>query len=170
MKLSASSTLWVVCSPFRRPFQLGYVTADLEAAVAAMRAEQGVELANFGVVTLDLIDGDHIDIKVALGYARDVMIELIEPVGDIPLYAGHLPDRSGPSRLHHIGYSVEDADELNDVVAAHRRLGHEVALNARLGDARYTYVDTLAKLGHFQEYLLVDSAGRAWQESLPRNT
>ena len=93
--------------------QIGYVTPDLDAAVASWREALGVgPWTIFRNVRLEGVYrgvATTVGIDVALGYRGGVQIELIEPTDNAPS-----PYRSDDGRVlegvHHVAWLVDDLD------------------------------------------------------------
>ena len=147
-------------------FQLGYVTRDLDAAIAAYRAKFGE--VGFFVNEPGPIDGAPSPTRrLALGYIDDVMIELIEPdPAQATIYDDALPDGVGPIRLHHLGYLIDDHAAM---LGRLKDMGYAVPLFGSMpGVLDYIYADTRADLGHYSEFIRLDEGGRAFFGAVPR--
>lgn len=154
------------------PFQLGYVTTDLEAAIARMTDRFGA--GEF--VTLP--DQDDTAPRIAIGYAGTMMIELIQPrttSGD--LYSDWLTTSvSGDPgevvvRLHHVGMLVDTTEELAALRARHVELGDRIAAEGDTpGFVGFLYADTVAELGHYLEYVRPDTGVRELFATVPGST
>jgi len=159
-------------STYRKLFQVAYVTTDLAAALDAFHDQQGVaDFLDLGQVSLDVADGAVVEIKIALGYVDDVLIEIVEPVGGaVDLYRRHLATDGFDLRLHHLGYLADSGAELDAIAEEHLRSGHPIALKGSFGSlARFFYADTETTLGHYQEYVFFDAGGQELLTSIPRN-
>lgn len=93
--------------------QIGYVTADLDAAVAQWTQKLGVgPWTVFRNVSLPGVyrgEPTEVTIDVALSYRGGVQIELIEPTNAAPSpYRG--PDGAVLEGIHHIAWLVDDLD------------------------------------------------------------
>lgn len=147
-------------------FQLGYVTRDLDAAIAAYRARFGP--IEFLINEPVGIDGAAAPTRrIAMAYIDDVMTELIEPdPAQQTIYDEALPAEPGVIRLHHLGYLIDDHQAMLQRLGA---LGYAVPLHGSLpGALDYSYADTRAELGHFSEFIRLDEGGRAFFEAVPR--
>ena len=155
----------------RTPFQLGYVTTDIEQAVDAYRRQLG--LGRFSVADREL----HVQsptgpltvhARIALTFVDDLMIEFIQPVGgDAQIYSDPLPDQGYALVLHHLGYLVDSA---RIGWPQFRRLLDERVVFEKAGDPSHAYVDTRAAVGHYVEYIWL-SAERmaALRERIPQH-
>lgn len=147
-------------------FQLGYVTRDLDSAIAAWRARLGP--VEFLVNTPGIVNGAPSPTRrLALAYIDDVMTEIIEPdPAQATIFDDALPDRAGPIRLHHFGYLIDDHQAMLERLEA---MGYAVPLHGSMeGVLDYSYADTRADLGHFCEFIRLDDAGRAFFATVPR--
>lgn len=149
-------------------FQHGYLTTDIEQALAVFRDRWGVERF-FIFDTGDF--GAPYPIKVGLAWKGGVMIELIESLGEpAPAFAGHLPGSDFTIKLHHHGFYTED----KRIYDAQCR-GAEAQGFVQTGGAAatnfidYAYFDARSALGHQLEYVLAYPDGRAFLAQTPRN-
>lgn len=147
-------------------FQLGYVTRDVDAAVAVYTQRYGK--AEFLINEPMPIDGVAPPTRrIALAYIDDTMIELIEPDPmQRTIYNDVLPDRFGAIRLHHLGYLIDDHQAM---LRRLRESGYDVPFHGSIpGALDYSYADTRAELGHFSEFIRLDEGGRAFFGAVPR--
>ena len=153
---------------FRGFFQFGYVTRDVEAAIAAF-------CSNFGAVEFMVNDPPAIDgqpartRRVALAWIDDVMTEIIEPDPmQKTIYDDHLPAAVGPIRLHHFGYLIDDHQAMLDRL---RGMGYDVPMAGSMAGALdYVYADTRRDLGIWSEFIRLDEGGKALFGAVPRTT
>ena len=159
--------------PFTRNFvQFGYVTDDIDAAIARLSASCGVsQWRRAEGVRLRIQANTHCTINVALAYVGPTMIELIQPVdGDMSLYGPALANAEGRGaiKLHHLGYAVPSEREwqrMTQTVEAHRLRVTKVDdpdLPLRTLHVDFGY-------GYHNEYLLFDEAGLKLFASVPQN-
>lgn len=127
-------------------FQQAYVVDDLAAAEAAMRDALGCgDFFDLPASDLDyVLRGEPVRCALAIGFARsgDLQIELLQPVRGEGLHVEFLRDR-GPG-LHHVGFMVDDRDE---VAAEAGALGFPELMSGEFGSLRFAYLDTVAALG-----------------------
>jgi len=148
-------------------FQFGYVTTDLEAAMAVYRER-------FDVPAFMILDGSVLKpgaqstLRVALAWIGDTMVELIQPVGEpSPLYAEALP-KAG-IRLHHLGYRVRDEGRWAGVLAAIAQNDVPmVAMSAPGGSLECAYADARAHLGHHLEFVWTKAGQPDYFAHVPR--
>src|SRR4030095_7973018 len=89
-------------------FQLGYVSADIERAIALYRDRYGVrEFLRINSRALSPPDAHAPFLDLALAYTGDLMIELIQPDACDPGIYGDALRSDGRLSLHHLGYMVE---------------------------------------------------------------
>jgi hypothetical protein len=144
-------------------FQLGYVTRNLDAAMAEFNRR-------FGPAEFQIIHGtpEHAHTKrIALTWIGETMTELIEPDPDVPsLYVEALPSGAGGEiRFHHIGCLTRDYEETLRRIRAD---GYAVPLAVSFGDVLdCVYADARAELGHYLEYIRLGDEGRKWFASVP---
>lgn len=148
--------------------QFGYVTTDIDQAIALF-AQRGVtQFRRSYDLTLQVQTGVYATINVALAYAGDTMIELIQPLSDESGFYSAALSSGSSITLHHLCYSVPSMDDWERLKQTIEVMGSPVV---KIDDPdcpmRTIYVDP--GLGHFHEYLLVDEAGRKMIETVPRN-
>jgi hypothetical protein len=138
-----------------RPFQLGYVTDDLDHA---MRSFRQLGIQEFLVTDVGSASGQDTPhgARIAMAYVGDQMIELIAPVGTpAPVYVDHLP-RSGSHRciFNHVGFSIPDRDGWQRMIDELDRQDLEISWrgsNPLQFDV--IYADTRTRLGHYCEFI-----------------
>ena len=145
-----------------RFFQLGYISRDLDGAIARF-AER------WSPVEFQVVPGQeqypHTR-RIALGYLGPVMIEIIEPDPEVPsIYVDSIPENDEDVRFHHTGHLVEDyAATLQRLQAA----GYDVPFTLTYGTAMdCCYADVRHELGHYVEYVRLGEEGKAWFSSVP---
>jgi len=138
-------------------FQNAYVTRKLEHAVAAISERHGIRDWVYFSPEMEVYtatDGyGPCHVKVALGWAGALQIELIEPVwGNLQLYLDYLPvDAADYSpRHHHVCARVMDWDAARAEVDAK---SWQIAYEGGVEGCRFVYIDTRASLGHYLEYV-----------------
>jgi hypothetical protein len=140
----------------RLPYQHGYVTTDVERAVAQFGREMGVTrfLVSDWTLTPTSPRGPMtIKCRIAFAFVNDLMIELIEPLsGDEGIYTSVLPDSGFGVVLHHFAYLVDDAV---DWASFRDRVDAGALLFEASGALSYLYVDTRDQLGHHLEYMQI---------------
>ena len=153
--------------------QLGYVTRDLDAAVAFFTAQLGV--AKFMRLTpAPILDETYLGqpaaqmrTNIAFGQAGKVNIELIQPLSGESTYSHYLREHPGQvTGLHHVGVQVYDWDKAGQDL---RTLGYEAVQTGRFGaGTRFMYVDTRATLGHYTEFFYYDEAAERLFDQIRR--
>ena len=97
-----------------RHFQNAYVTRDIDAAARVFAERHGIGSFQY---MRDVPFGPGATIHIALAWAGDIMIELIQPNGDAPnLYSTHLPLAGQRLRFHHLGHLIDQRSEWDEVV------------------------------------------------------
>lgn len=148
-------------------FQFGYVTRDVDAACAAFREKFGP--VDFLVSAPEPINGKAPPTRrIALAYIDDIMTEIIEPdPAQATIYDDHIPVDTGPIRLHHFGYLIDDHAAMLGRLAD---MGYSVPMAGTMpGALDYSYADTRADLGVWSEFIRLDDGGRAFFGAVPRN-
>jgi hypothetical protein len=144
-------------------FQLAYVTNNLEAAAARFRDQYGTGEFLF----MRDLPGP---IALALAYAGDTMIELIEPgPGGPPLYSDWIAGMEGVAlRHHHCGFLIDGDSEWTAVRSRFVEQGNVIPMEGQMpGALDYLYADTTADLGHYLEYIRLYEGGRQLFASVP---
>ncbi|AEG51171.1 hypothetical protein Sphch_3581 [Sphingobium chlorophenolicum L-1] len=151
---------------FQGFFQFGYVTRDVDAAVAAFREKFGP--VEFAVNEPPAIDGQAAPTRrIALAWIDDVMTEIIEPDPmQKTIYDDHVPAAEGPIRLHHFGYLIDDHQAMLDRL---KGMGYDVPMAGSMaGVLDYSYADTRCDLGMWSEFIRLDEGGKAFFGAVPR--
>lgn len=159
---------------FRRFVQVGYVTDDIDAAVAHFESTLGTVQcvvhrgSSLGVgdgpasdapgsswVKVDGVVAPEWTIDVALVNAGPTNLEIICPVaGAVDLYRDAI--RPGePATIHHLGFLVDDFDEATEIV---EKSGRSWAQYGVSGGIRFGYLDMTAEMGHYVEIMEMDDA------------
>lgn len=164
--------------PNTRVIQVAFMVEDLDAA-----ARKWVETTGIGPffmvrdVKLDECSyrgqkQEPVEFSVALAQAGDVQIELIKQHCDRPsAYRDTIA--KGAEGFHHLCYYCDDAEDYARTCAKYEDQGFATAIEGRLGNLRFRYVDTQAALGCMIEIVdndpnqtaffdLVAETGRNW--------
>jgi|KBSSwiStaDraftv2_1062776.scaffolds.fasta_scaffold194719_2 catechol 2,3-dioxygenase-like lactoylglutathione lyase family enzyme len=149
-------------------FQLGYVTPDLDRAIEQYRERFGIsEFLTFDTRAMQPDAPYHV--RIGLAWTGSTMVELIEPVGEHPLYDCAMPEQGFDIRLHHLGYLVPDEATF---AAAERDLGDaKIPIVSRADVPDYfqvVYADARASTGHHLEVVLAKPGGQAMFDAAPR--
>jgi hypothetical protein len=138
------------------PYQVSYVTADLDVGIAAFREQ-------FGVGEFKRLGGDgpgtpvwtpqgtgEMVVKTAVAKIGRLILEIMQPVsGLVDMYRDFLIPGQ-PLRLHHIAVLTDDIDKVRE---ASERAGRPVVMAIDFAGGRLIYVDARATLGHYLEYV-----------------
>jgi len=158
-------------------YQLGYVTQDIERAIAHFQEKLGI--GEFWRLTTDgLVDyrGGQAPfrIHVALANLGDKQIELIEPIEGVnDFYTDGLDLGRSVAVLHHYAALVEGPETnwevMKDVV---RASGYDIVVADRSApgekrEVHFAYADTRADYGHYLEFIWRSPENQAWHESMP---
>ncbi len=157
----------------RDVFQIAYVTTDLDQALAVLGERVGMtRFGRMGEIALDTPSGGTLSAEVALAWAGETQIEVIEPCGgDDALYRDPLPtDGSFAMRFHHLGALVSSLDELARRRENLQRSGMRIALSGEhAGSSAFFYADARTTLGHYLEYLYFTPERLAYHRAAPTN-
>lgn len=150
-------------------FQLGYVTGDLDRAIALYRERYGVpEFLRFDTRANAPLGATGPFIEVALAYRGPVMIELIQPDREQPGIYGEALRADGGVNLHHLGYLVDEA-QFSDLAERFRATGIAVPVEHRNEGLALLYADTRGDNGLFSEYVRLGDRGRQLFATVPRS-
>lgn len=144
-------------------FQLGYVTRDIDKAIAA--TGRSLHDARFSTldVTLALAtpEGERsMQLRVATAWDGPVQIELIQPVaGHVAAYASALPldPNDATPQFHHLAVRRDDASSMRAEV---ERLGLPIAFETGGSGFSVVFVDARSIVGHYLEF--VCATPEAW--------
>jgi hypothetical protein len=140
-------------------WQFGYVTTDLDRAIAFMSDRFGLEHCLKLPAGGTFFAGSEpvaFEAEFAMGSRGSTIIELIEPVaGEVDFYTRILPadKQEFAVRLHHIATFTQTGDEewaRISALLAHANLTVDYTLVIP-NRVRTGYVDTTAELGHWLE-------------------
>lgn len=148
----------------RGVYQVGYVTHDIDQAIALMG--NGLGLSDFSRFDLPLQlqtpDGEKTaNVRVATAWAGATQIELIQPLsGHVDVYVAGLPeDPADPTpRFHHLAVRRESLEEMQREIAG---LGLPIAFETGGAGINSAFIDTRSKLGHHLEFVCASAEG--WQ-------
>jgi len=140
-------------------FQNAYVTRNLQHAVSLVSERHGVQDWVYFEPQMEVYTATQghgpCHVKVALGWAGPLMIELIEPVsGNNQHYLDYLPkdERDNSPRLHHICMRVPDWEAARAEVA---EKNWPISYEGAVEGCKFVYVDARESLGHYLEYMWV---------------
>ena len=106
---------------------------------------------------------------MALAWAGDTMVELIEPRGgDDGVFRDGLPDADGTARFHHLCYRMASLDDLATMRGRLETAGVAILFPSDTpGRSRFFYADLRPTLGHLVEYLYVAPERLPFHAGLP---
>lgn len=148
---------------FNGLYQLGFVTADLDAAQERLGRRFGISRFR--------VKRDPLRMSTAHAYAGDIMVEIIEPGTEAsPVYLEDVPT-GGAVRLHHQGYRVPDLKTWDEIVAIVAREGWDTPIRgtAMDGNLHYMYIDSRADIGIYQEYVYLTGPAVHLYDDVPAN-
>ncbi|HTH28476.1 MAG TPA: VOC family protein [Sphingobium sp.] len=152
--------------------QLGYVTNDLDSAIASFRDNAGMKnfLRTDGV-NLVVGEGKVAHCNVALGVSGGIQFEIIQPTGgDDQVYSDALTGEGFELRLHHHCHWVDTQEEFDAVKAQMRHAGFPIVIEGSDPAAQYFYADMRPVVGHYVEYILFNpDAVDALMAAIPVN-
>ncbi len=130
-----------------RHFQNAYVTRDVDAAADMFAKRHGI--CSFQTMR-DIPFGPDATIHIALAWAGDVMIELIQPAGTAQtIYSTWPPHEGQMLRFHHLGHLLHDPASWQRVTSLASRSGLPIALQGNSHGVHYLYLDARSELGHY---------------------
>lgn len=147
-------------------FHTGYAVRDMDLAIASLRERLGIE--EWKVMRVS--DAAP---RFALGFAHagNMMLELVETEpGAVPFYSDWIPEDPAALRVHHHGYYAQDRDEFDTIKRDFEACGFPMVADAEMpGLLYYRYFDTVALLGHYTEFVLLQAGGPAFFADVPHN-
>lgn len=147
-------------------FQNAYTTRDVDAAASMFADRHGINSFHF---MRDIPFGPDSTIHIALAWAGDVMIELIQPNGQAQnLYSTMLPAEGQLLRFHHLGHMQQDEDWWKRINVHAAQSGLPVAMQGNSRGVNYLYLDARAELGHCLEYIYLEGDAVHLFDSVPR--
>jgi hypothetical protein len=138
-------------------YQVSYVTANLEEAIAVFKEQYGV--TKFRILSDGSGPGMHVwtpkgegEVSVAVAVAKvgDMVIELMEPVSGLDSLYRDAIVPGQPITLHHLAMRCDDVDAMR---AESERQGRPVVMAGGTRGLKLIYVDARATLGHYLEYV-----------------
>lgn len=151
--------------------QIAYVVRDIQAGQRFFTDHIGIprfylmENVRFANQTYRGQEGDS-RLHIAIAYAGDTQIELIESLSGPNIYTEFL-DRKGEG-LHHLGFLIRDYDRaVRDFTAN----GYPVIQSGRVRKdrgTRFAYFDTEAGIGSIMEIIAPDEAGEQLFDRIKR--
>jgi hypothetical protein len=133
--------------------QIGFVTADIDAAIEVWSARYGVgpwRKRDFGPANVSDQHPVPFSMRLATTSLGDVDLELIEPLDDAGEYARSLFEHGGADHLHHLLVRTESfAGGVEDFA----RAGVPQAAAGTTYGTRFVYFDTRDELGVLLELI-----------------
>lgn len=144
--------------PNRRVMQTSFIVDDLDDA--CMRWVRTTGIGPFLTVrNIPLTDftyrgdkGEGIDFSVAIAQSGGVQIELVQQHCDRPSAYRDLIAK-GAQGFHHICFYCDDAADYEATCDWYDRQGFVTAIDGRMGDMRFRYIDTSAAIGCMVELI-----------------
>jgi len=136
---------------YGRFFQIGYVTRDIDLALAHLTRRMGAR-------QLDVLrdfrpGGNRVEIlHLAHMSLPGVEIEVIQPRLDWPsIYLGALPDGNGEVGFHHLGFMLPDLAAWDRAMSSLEAMQTPVVMQGTSPAVRFAYIDTRRRAGHYSE-------------------
>lgn len=134
-------------------YQNGYITRDIEKAIAQFQAHCALEkVTSFEVpVEVTTPKGRGIAVsRLAFIWINNLQYELIQPIsGLVDIYTEQLPSDDG-IRLHHTCMRVTDWNEFRARVT---KSNYPVVLEGGSDALKFLYIDAREFVGHYLEYV-----------------
>jgi hypothetical protein len=155
-------------SLYGRFFQWGYVTRDLDGAMAQFNTSFGIQ--DFSILVNSNPPSDDPNARavtrVCFSWIGATQLEIIEVDSSLrSIYRDYLPANKSDIKLHHFGFLVDDLDA---AIARLKADGFDIPFS--LGNpvgAAVAYADARALVGHYLEYICLTETGRRWFTSMP---
>jgi len=137
----------------RNIFQVAYVTADLDAAIAQYRSHYGID--HFLVINTAEFNPDPA-LRAAFAWHGATMIELVQPIEEPnPIYVEVLRGSESLTKLHHIGHVCSNEAQWNEVRTALKAANVPISREGDVpGVMKFLYADFRSLNGHYREYIL----------------
>lgn len=153
--------------------QVAFVVRSLEAGQKFFREKMGVSrfyvIEDFGNRATEKTfrgkPADH-QFKIALAYAGDTQIELIEHVAGDTTYKEFL-ERRGEG-MHHLGFFLDDRQNYHQALGEFAN-NYSVLQSGRFGETLYTYFDTESAIGAVMEIVYLDPIAKELMAKIKRN-
>ncbi len=133
-------------------YQNGYITRDIDAALAEIKSRSGIDASSFEVTVPVMTpqgagEGTY---KLAFVQVNNLQYELIQPVsGLVSVYTDHLP-ADNSIRFHHTCMRIDNWDDFRHRVDT---CGYRVVLEGGSEHLKYVYLDATDYVGHYLEYV-----------------
>jgi hypothetical protein len=154
----------------KQHFQVAYVVRDISHAIERLRERFGIE--KWEVIDWrDFATEEQPFAKIALAFAGELMVELMEPLTEGPSrFTEWIPQLASAARFHHLGFLLHSEDEWQEVNEKLSASGYPTIFEGGFGDfVDYRCVDTVTDLGHYCELVRLKSEGMAYFSRIPRN-
>ena len=150
-------------------FQLAYVTAGLEHAMAEFNAALGIE--RFQVnrnVAIETGDGTAY-CHFALAFLGEQQVELIEPAGGMDSVYRDALVPGTIAVLHHLGFLLPTEAAWRATLCDCEASGHRIPVRGKFGGLmHYAYLDRRDLFAHYLEYMYATPAGATLFTAVPR--
>ena len=151
---------------FKNHFQMGYVVGDVDRAIGNLCDAYG--LKNWQVLRRPPESPCK---ALAFANVKGMMIELVDvrqSAGEI--FTPYIPEDPAGIRLHHMGYMTQTREEFETITRRYADLGIGMVIDMEMDDILYCrYFDTMARLGHYVEYVLLKPTGKDFWANVPEN-
>jgi hypothetical protein len=142
-------------SSYGRFYQLGYVTRDIDVAVANLERRMAARRIDLIHDLRDEAGRPAQLLHVAHLALPGVELEIMEPRLDWPsIYLEDLPESPGAVRLHHLGYVLPDVAAWDRAVTQLSRMATPIVLQFETSQVKVAYFDTRQQTGHYSEIVL----------------
>jgi hypothetical protein len=149
-------------------FQVAYVTADLDAAIARYRSLYGIE--HFLVINTADYTPDPA-LRAAFAWHGSIMIELVQPIEEPnPIYVDVLRGSESLTKLHHIGHVCSDEAQWKEVRKALDAANIPISREGDVpGVFKFLYADFRPTNGHYREYIVHHEGDTSFFGMVPQN-
>lgn len=146
--------------------QVSFAVKDLDAAQRFFADKLGISefrvVENFGSRVEEPTVNGHsaeFDFRLAIAWAGDFQIELIQPLSGETPYQDFIARRG--QGVHHLAFFIEDRAQYERAVKDLVDSGFPSLMSGRVGDGAFTYIDTEPAIGAAIELLYLSPATRA---------
>jgi hypothetical protein len=152
-------------------FQTAYVTTDADRALQIFKNRYGIgQFVRSGKRSVTLASGKRMTMEVCLAWVGNTQIEVIQPIADqVEVYSDWLPKQDFGLRFHHVGIRLFSQAEWDQMLRDCTERGHRVIFELEASNTRALYIDTVADLGHYVEYLYYMDVANTTLPRIPQN-
>ncbi|API58690.1 hypothetical protein BSL82_04655 [Tardibacter chloracetimidivorans] len=156
------------------PFQVAYVTTDIDQAIEMFRKTYGLrDMLVWRDVSIDVTTphGPGTSrMDVAFAWIKDLMYEIVRPIsGPVDFYKEHLPDDGFGLAFHHLAFEItgdrDDWNRFRDCLPSDKSIP---VVGPSDYPVQFLYTDERPWLGHYHEYVWFGPGAQDLFKDVPR--